>query len=464
MSTVADRLAAFTADLTADSLPPDVAQAGRLHMLDTLGCGLAAYAIGAAAGARAATLEPGTSGPSTAIGSPHGLPSTDAAFTNGVTCHALDFDDTHTGSVAHVSAVVVPAALAAAEAEGAAGADLLAAIVAGSEVVNRLGIAAGYLFHNVGFHPTAVLGVFGAAAAAARVRGLDAATTRQALGIAGSLASGVLEFLSDGSSTKRLHPGFAARSGILAARLAAHGETGPATVIEGRFGLYNAYLRRDDLDIDGQLADLGERWETPNIAYKPYPACHFLHAALDATIEAVGGGVDVDEIEEIVAFVPADVVPIVLEPLADKYAPRSEYDAKFSLPYSVAAYLVRGKVDVMTYVGDAIRERRVLDVARRVRYETKEFPSFGRAFPGGVRIVMRDGSVREAELAHQRGGEANPLGDDEVRAKYRDNARLALSEDEAAAIEDAVLGLDGLGDVSALAALGHAKALDEVAV
>jgi 2-methylcitrate dehydratase PrpD len=463
MSTVAERLAGFTSTLSADALPPEVALAAKLHVLDTLGCGLAAFAVGVASGARDAMLEPGTTGPATAIGAPHGLPGTDAAFYNAVTCHALDFDDTHTGSIAHVSVAIVPAALAAAEAQGATGAELLAAIVAGNEVVTRLGMAAGPLFHNVGFHPTAILGVFGATASAARIMRLDAATTRQALGIAGSLAAGILENLADGSSTKRLHPGFAARSGILAARLAAHGETGPATVIEGRFGLYNAYLRRGDLDIDGQLADLGERWETPNIAYKPYPACHFLHAAVDSAAEATAGGIDVDEIEEIVAFAPSDVVPIVLEPLADKHAPRSEYDAKFSLPYSVASYLVHGKVDVMTYVGDAIRDPRVLDLTQRVRYETKDFPTFGKAFPAGVRVTMRDGSVLEAELPHQRGGEENPLSDDEVRAKYAANAALALGAADAAALEEAVLGVEDLAALDAFAVLGRAASLEGAA-
>lgn len=463
MSTVAEQLADFTSSLSVDTLPAEVVDAAKLHALDTLGCGLAAFAVGVASGAREAVLEEGATGPATAIGVPDGVPSTDAAFYNAVTCHALDFDDTHTGSVAHVSVAVIPAALAAADAYGAGGADLLAAIVAGNEVVNRLGMAAGPLFHNVGFHPTAILGVFGATAATARLRGLDAATTRQALGIAGSLAAGVLEHLSDGSSTKRLHPGFAARSGVLASRLAAFGETGPSTVIEGRFGLYNAFLRRSDLDIDGQLADLGERWETPNIAYKPYPACHFLHAAVDATAEATSGGVDVDDIEEIVAVAPADVVPIVLEPLAAKHAPRSEYDAKFSLPYSVAHQLVHGKVDVMTYVGDAIREPRVLELARRVRYETKDFPTFGEAFPGGVRVRLKDGSVLEAELPHQRGGAGNPLTAGEVRAKYAGNAGLALAADDVSALENAVLRLEELPTTEALTILRSALVLERTA-
>jgi 2-methylcitrate dehydratase PrpD len=455
MSTVAQRLAAFTSKLQASDLPPEVAEAARLHLLDTIGCGLAGYALGVASGARDAVLEEGTSGPATAIGVPGGLPAIDAAMYNGVTCHALDFDDTQTAAVAHVSVAVVPAALAAAQFDGVSGAELLAAIAAGNEVVLRL--AAGPLFHNVGFHPTAILGVFGATAAAARIRGLDAETTTQAFGIAGSLASGVLEHLADGSSTKRLHPGFAARSGILAARLAAHGETGPSTIIEGRFGIYNAYLRRPDLPTADQLDGLGETWLTPTIAYKPYPACHFLHAAVDATVQATAGQtIDPTQITEIVAYAPEDVVPIVLEPLADKHDPRSEYDAKFSLPYSVASMLVRGKVDVMTYVGDAIREEKVLDVARRVRYETKDFPTFGKAFPGGVKISLQDGTVLEGELQHQRGGVENPLTADDVIAKYRSNAEIALGADDVAAVERAILALQDEADLSAFEVLGRA--------
>ena len=271
MSTVAERLAGFTSTLSADALPPEVAVAAKLHVLDTLGCGLAAFAVGVASGARDAMLEPGTTGPATAIGAPHGLPGTDAAFYNAVTCHALDFDDTHTGSIAHVSVAIVPAALAAAESEGRDGGRAARRDRRRQRGRHPPRHGRGAALHNVGFHPTAILGVFGATAAAARIMGLDAATTRQALGIAGSLAAGILENLADGSSTKRLHPGFAARSGILAARLAAHGETGPATVIEGRFGIYNAYLRRGDLDIDGQLSDLGERWERRTSPTSPIP-------------------------------------------------------------------------------------------------------------------------------------------------------------------------------------------------
>lgn len=464
MSTAAQRLAAFTSQLTVDQIPEEVVEAAELHVLDTLGCGLAAHALDIAPAARDAMLEPGVSGPATVIGAPTGLPAADAALANGATCHALDFDDTHTGSIAHVSVAVVPAALAEGETHGASGADTIAAIIAGNEVVTRLGMAAGAAFHARGFHPTAVCGVFGAAAAAARLRGLDAAATAQALGIAGSLAAGILEFLSDGSSTKRLHAGFAAHAGVNAARLAAHGATGPSTVLEGRFGLYNAYLGAVPDALEDQLADLGQRWETPRIAYKPYPACHYVHAALDATVQATRETpVSVDEIEEIVALTTEAGVSLVLEPLEYKHRPRSEYDAKFSLPYSIAAQLIRGKVDVSTYVGDAIREEQVLDLASKVRYEVKDYATFPEALPGGVRIKTTDGRVIEADLEWQRGGPENPMSAADVADKYRTNAELALGADDVELVQRTVLGLHDARDLAPLDALGRASLSEGVA-
>jgi 2-methylcitrate dehydratase PrpD len=455
--TAAQRLASFTSSLTIDAIPEAVLDAAKLHLLDTLGTGLAAHGLDVADYARAAVVEPGVSGPATTIGVDGGLPAADAALANGTICHALDFDDTHSGAVAHVSAVVVPAALAVAEEQGSSGAELLTALVAGNEVVIRLGMVAGAGFHARGFHPTAVCGIFGAVAAAARLRGLDATATTNALGIAGSMASGLLEFLADGSATKRLHPGWAAHAGILATRLAAHGATGPATVFEGRFGVYAAYLDRTDVDLGPSLDDLGERWETPNIAFKPYPACHYIHASLDALRELVEAEpIRPEDVEEIVALTTEAGVPLVLEPLSAKHRPRSEYEAKFSLPYSLASLLVRGGVDVATYTANAIAEPGVLELASRARYEVREYETFPKAFPGGVRVRLRDGTIRETELPYQRGGPDNPMTPDEIAEKFVTNASLALGPDAVARLQSAVLGLEGEQRLDALRALGAA--------
>jgi 2-methylcitrate dehydratase PrpD len=394
----------------------------------------------------------------------YGLPPADAALVNGVTCHALDYDDTHTGAVAHVSVAVVPAALAVAQSEGADGADLLAAVVAGNEIVARLGMAVDTGFHARGFHATAVCGVFGATAAACRLQALDARTVTNALGIAGSMASGLLEYLADGSSTKRLHPGWVAHAAVIASRLAAHGATGPASVFEGRFGVYRAFTARDDVDVDTITAELGERWETPRIAFKPYPACHYMHASLDAAAQALAETpVSTEDIEEIVALTPEAGVSLVLEPLADKHRPRTEYEAKFSLPYSVASLLVRGHVDVSTYTDEAIADPDVLAVAAKVSYEIKHYDTYPQAFPGGVRIHTRDGRTLEAELPYQRGGSENPMSADEVREKFRTNAALALPGEEVEALEAAVTRLERSGDLGAFELLSHAARREGVA-
>ena len=453
MATAAERLAGFASALRHEDLPGEVVEAAKLHLLDTLGCGLAADAVGEATHARAAAAELGGEGEASVIGLPRRLPAASAAFANATLCHGLDFDDTHSDSICHVSVVVCPAGVASAEAAGSSGRDLVAAIVAGNEIVTRLGMAASGAFHRRGFHPTAVCGIFGAAAAAGRLSGLDERGLVNALGIAGSMASGLFAYLEDGSATKPIHPGWAAHGAIVAGLLAAHGATGPAAVLEGRFGLFHAYVDRRDVDLEPQLADLGGRWETLRIAYKPYPACHFMHGSLGAT-ESLVADVDPEEVEEIVVTIPEAGVALVLEPAAAKVAPRTEYEAKFSLQYSTAAMLCRGGVGVSDYVDDAIADPRVLALAGKVRYETREYPSYPQAFPGGVRVRLTDGRTLEADLPHQKGSPENPFSPDDVVAKFRDNASLALDDAAVEALERGVLGLDEQDDArSAFAVL-----------
>jgi 2-methylcitrate dehydratase PrpD len=458
----ARRFAKWTSGLELDDVPAEVAEAAKLHMLDTLGCGLAASALGIATEGRATMAELGGADEATVIGGT-GLPAANAAFANAMVCHGLDFDDTHSDSVAHVSVVTCPVSLAAGEQTGASGRDVLTAVIAANEVVTRVGMAASGLFHRRGFHPTAVCGIFGATAAAGRLGGLDEERTTSALGMAGSLASGLFAYLEDGTATKPIHPAWASHGALVAARLAAHGAEGPPSIFEGKFGLYHAFLGAGpgEIDLEPQLADLGSRWETPRIAYKPYPACHFMHGAVGATAEAAGDGLSPDEIEDIVAFVPAAGVDLVLEPVAAKLAPRTPYEAKFSLQYSTAAMIVHGRCGVTTYADDAIADPDVLELARRVRYEVKDYPSYPAAFPGGVRITTTDGRTLEADLPYQRGGPENPMTADEIRDKYRENARLALDDEAVEALEDSVLALEERDDVrEALAPLAAAAAVE----
>jgi 2-methylcitrate dehydratase PrpD len=458
VSTAAQRFSSFTAELQVDDITVAGRRAATLHALDVVGCGLAAYALGESSYAQAAVDEDGSHGMVTAIGAAKGMAPLDAAFVNGTLCHALDFDDTHPNSVVHVSAGVVPAALAAAQAYQASGADLLAAIVAGNEVSIRLGNAASGQFHARGFHPTGVCGVFGATAAAARARRLDADRTAQALGIAGSMAAGLLEFLADGSETKRLHPGWAAQAGLAAVRLAAHGATGPATVFEGQRGFFATYMHGEPNTLEDELATLGQRWVTTEIAYKPYPACHYTHAPVDALVEALRGiPLVAEDVESIVGYTDATGVSLVCEPAADKVHPRTPYDAKFSLPYCLAYRLVHGRLDVTSFTAEAIADPVVRELTPRISYEQRQYAPAPDAFGGGVKVTTRAGRVVEAELRYQRGGAENPMSEADIIAKYRSNAALALGEAKAEDLETALLELATQTDAAFLTVLGSAE-------
>lgn len=433
----AERLAEWSSALELDDVPAEVAAAAKLHLLDAVGAGLAAVAFGQLEAARAVALEIGGEPEATALGLSRRVGAGAAALANGATMHALDFDDTHEVTLIHSSVVVGATVLAVGEAVGADGAELLAAAIAGYEVSSRVGLAAPGALHLKGFHPTSVCGVFAAAAAAARLRGLGAEQTANALGIAGSQASGLMEYLADGSQTKPLHAGWAAHAGIVAAALAAHGATGPASVLEGRFGLLASHL--GEFDQAALTAALGERWETTQIAFKAYPVCHLSHSVLDAVRES---GLGPDEVEEIVAEVAGEVaIGLVLEPAERKLRPSTPYEAKFSLPYCIAALLVRGELGLDSFTADAIADERVLELAAKVGYEVVDFGPGGGDLAGGVR-ARAGGKQFAARVLTPRGSPSNPLSDEDVRRKFLANASLALPAAEAEHLLELIEGLE----------------------
>lgn len=450
--TLAARLANFAAGLRYDDLPPAVVTSVRLRVLDILGIALAASTHDFAP----AVLQPleawGARGDCTVVGAKGTAPPPLAALTNGTLAHGLDFDDTHAASITHASAVVLPAALAVGEAEGADGRAVVTAAVAGYEAITRLGMAAAGAFHARGWHATSVCGPFAAALAAGRLTGLDAGRLTAALGLAGSVASGVQEFLADGSWSKRLHAGWAAHGGVVAAALARGGFTGPATILEGRFGLYRTFLGAEP---DPRPFDtLGREWETLRVGFKPYPCCHYLHAYLDCALALRREhGIGVDEIEAVECLVPAGEVPIICEPRAAKLRPRTTYDAQFSLPFTLAAALSDDRVGLDTFAPERLADERLLALASRVGHAVDPASRFPDGFPGWVRLRLRDGRVMEAREPDGRGGPARPLPPEAIVAKFRDNAARALPTGRVAALERAALGVDALDDVSALLAL-----------
>ncbi|MEX2105975.1 MAG: MmgE/PrpD family protein [Solirubrobacterales bacterium] len=448
----AESLAEWSSALELPEIPAAVVEAAKLHILDAVGSGLAALSFDELTAPRAVALEMGGEPEATALGLPRRVGAGPAALANGSLMHALDFDDTHEVALVHSSAVVAAAVLAVGEALGAAGEDALAAAIAGYEISSRIGLANPGALHRRGFHPTSVCGVFAAAAATSRLRGLSAEQTANALGIAGSQASGLMEFLADGSQTKPLHAGWAAFAGITAAALASHGATGPASVLEGRFGLLASHV--GEFDESGLAAELGSRWETTQIAFKPYPSCHCTHAVLDAVASA---GIGAGEVEEMVALVPGDVaVELVLEPAQRKKRPATPYDAKFSLPYCIGALLVRGELGVDAFTPAAIEDERILEIAARVSYEVVDFEN-GNDLSGGIR-ARAGGRTFEELVLRPRGGPANPMGADELREKFRRNASLALPAEEVRRLGDALSELDTRSVADVAAGLSRARA------
>ncbi|MFQ5566676.1 MAG: MmgE/PrpD family protein, partial [Paracoccaceae bacterium] len=441
MSTAARRIAQFAAGLRLADIPAEVVAAAKLHFLDAIGVGLAASTVPLSAGWAGAAQRIGGAGPATVLGRAGGRSAAAAALANGAQIHSLEYDDTHIGSVVHGGAVAAPAALAAAEEAEASGDRLLAGYIAAWEVMIRLGLAAPGAYQASGFQVSAVGGALGAATAAAAIGGMTRDRAVSALGIAGSQASGLLEFLSDGATVKALHPGWAAHTGIAAAALAEAGMTGPASVLEGRFGFLAAFAR--DPAAAGRLAahldQLGEVWHLPDAAFKLYPCCHYIHPYLEA-MQALSDGLRRDEIASITCHVAPPAAALICEPWKRRQNPASGYDGKWGLAYCLAALLVDGRVDVTTFAGAP--DPAVVHVARRIGWEPLAPHHFPHRFEAAIDVRLADGAIRKFEIRQVRGGPGRPIREAEVLEKFRANAARALPPPSVERLAETILSLE----------------------
>jgi|SoiMethySBSTD1v2_1073268.scaffolds.fasta_scaffold17309_6 2-methylcitrate dehydratase PrpD len=447
---ISETLAAFAHDLAPAAIPAEVRERARHLMLDATGIALASGRYDFAHKAMTAIAGLGGIGSVPVIGMPARLPPRDAALINGILVHGLDFDDTHTGGVIHATSSVWPTVLAISYARGASGSDLVTAYVAGVETATRLAAVGSGPFHQLGFHPTGLIGIFGCTLAAGTLMGLTPQALTMAQGIALSMAAGSLEFLEDGAWTKRMHPGWAAQSAITAAALAQQGFVGPSRAYEGRFGLFRAYLQAGvEAERWGRAtAALGQVWETMAVAVKPLPACHFTHACSDAAIALMKQHkFGIGDIEHIKALVPAEVVKTVCEPVANKRRPANAYDAQFSIPYLVAASLVRGRFTLAELEPEVLSDERILALCDRVDYETDPRSTFPRHYTGEVQIALRDGRRLVHREALNRGCADRPLSNADIVEKFTGNARMRLSARQADEVREAVLGLEQAADV-----------------
>ncbi|MBO0756229.1 MAG: MmgE/PrpD family protein, partial [Bradyrhizobiaceae bacterium] len=416
---MADRLAAWLATLDPITLPNAVTDMARRLVLDVLGLCIAARK----ADYVKATLSACDRGGScTAFGHPGCFSAFDAALINGTAAHGEDFDDTFEGGPVHTGAVIVPAVLAACERESADSDRLLIGIASGAELICRLALVTPKAIHTAGFHPTAVLGALAAAGGVAAALGLDPPRAAAAIGIAGSMASGIIEYLAEGTWTKRMHAGWAAQAGIRAALLARAGFTGPRTVLEGTHGFFQAFAPSLRPDFARLLDGLGSQWLMPSIAFKSYACGTMTQPYIDCAIALAERGIPADQIVEIVCQVGEGTVHRLWEPLSAKYAPPTPYAAKFSTPFCMAVGFFDRRAGFGQFTDQRIRDQTVLAFARRIRYEIDPGNPYPAAFTGHLRAVLRDGSVQEINQDHLRGGALAPLSAAELERKFVDNA------------------------------------------
>jgi 2-methylcitrate dehydratase PrpD len=361
-------------------------------------------------------------GPCTAIGHSRKLSAAGAALVNGTAAHGEDFDDTFEGGPVHAGAVVVPAVLAACERHGADGRAALLGIAVGCEVLCRLSLVVPKAVHKSGFHPTAVFGVMGAAAGVGAALKLTAKQIVDALGIAGSMAGGIIEYLAEGASTKRMHPGWAAQSGLRAALLGRAGFSGPRTVFEGVHGLFNGFAHTTQGDYAALTGDFGKRWVIETLAFKPYPCGTMAHPYIDCA-RRLAAKVKADDIRDIVCEVAEGTVHRLWEPLAVKQRPPNGYAAKFSTPFLIATGFVQGGVGLDAFTDKAVRDERVLSLASKISFVIDPKNPYPHNYTGHLRATLNDGRVVEERQPHLRGGAHEPLTRKDIEDKFALNAR-----------------------------------------
>ena len=416
---VAETIAAWLSSLSPDDVPGEAAATARRLLIDVVGLCAAArretYVL--------ATLGAIDRGECTVLGHVGSFDAFGAALVNGTAAHGEDYDDTFEGGPVHSGAVIIPAVLAACERERLDGGRLLVGIATGVELMCRMSLVAPMATHNAGFHPTAVFGALASAGAVAAALRLPVDAAASALGVSGSMASGIIEYLTEGTWTKRMHAGWAAQSGIRAALMARSGFLGPRTVFDGPNSLYRAFAPSVKPDFDPLVGDLGARWLMPSIAFKPYPCGTMVQPFIDCAMSLAADGVRAGDVQEIVCKVAAGTVPRLWEPLANKHNPPTPYAAKFSTPFCMAIGFLSGKVGLAQFNDASIRDRDALALAAKIRYEVNPQDEYPRKFTGHLRATLKDGMHREYRQPYIRGGVEAPLSDGELESKFMENAR-----------------------------------------
>ncbi len=427
----------FLHALEPRDLPSEVLDRARYFLLDYLAVAIRGSQEESARSVQRMIKRTGAAGCATIIGTPLRTMPALAALANGTASHGIELDDTHSGGSIHLGTTMYSVALALAETMPATPQDrFLAAVVAGFEAAARIAMAVQPREHYaLGFHPTQTCGVFGAAVTASKLLGLSAEQTLSALGIAGSMAAGSMEFLAEGAWTKRIHPGLAAQNGIQAALLAAEGFIGPRRILEGRDGFLHAHSRHP---LPQRLTEgLGASFEILRTAVKPHACCRYMQGPIDAILLLVREhGIVPDQISKIQVAVLEAGWGIVCEPAERKYHPESIVDAQFSMPFGAAIAVLRGAAGLDQFTLQQIRSPLVQRMMSTVVLEKDDRleTAFPREWPARVVIHVSNGQSHERLIRYPKGDPENPLTWAEMTAKFQSLAGSLMSADRCARI------------------------------
>ena len=443
-----EEIARFVVDTPAASIPAEVVAAARDGVLDGLGVALAGSLEPASRIIADYVRDVGGTPQASIIGHSFKTSAPLAALANGTMAHALDYDDVIWLMSGHPTVPVLPAVLALGEMLHTPGREALAAYIIGVEVEARIGSGIGSHHYAVGWHPTATLGTLGAAAAAARLLGLNVQQTRTALGIAASEASGLRQ--NFGTMTKPFHAGMAARNGVVAAILAGKGFTADESILEEQFGFCAVLGGEGKYDLAAMTRNLGSPFALvdPGLDMKPYPCCRFIHRCIDAMLHIVGehhpAPEDVAEVEcHTSPFVPQIVI---------HHHPRTALEGKFSTEYCMARSLMDGQMRIAQFTGEKVLDPAAQELLEKVRYVHPAGAEAERQ-PEKVVVKLRDGRQHSHEVLHAKGSPENPLTPEELKTKYRDCAGTVLTAEATERSLALVSRLEGVRDIAELCAL-----------
>lgn len=422
-----ENLAKFVHELSYESLGQNVIQRAKELMIDCIGVAIAGSKEQSAKNAILAIKNmPNTQGNIKLWANDERFALSYAVMANGICSHALDFDDTHTASILHGSAIFTPLVLALAQELSLNGKKIIEAFVCAWEVSSRIGIASAGSFHKRGFHTTAIAGGFGAVVAAAKMLDLTYEQIVHAIGICGSTSAGINEFLSNGSTSKVIHIANAIHNAINTAYFAKSGMSGPISVFEGRDNIFKTHGIQELCDKKMLTKTLGSEWEILNVSIKPYPTCHFAHGFIDCALE-LRNEINLSDIKEIHCFVDEVPINFICDPIEQKFAPQTAYLAKFSLPFLISLAFFDGKINLKSF--ENLQRNELIDLAKKVSYEqakpnTTGFPKY---FPGNMQIRLNNEKIVNKNVKINKGNPENPLKFYEVLDKFKENTATILS-------------------------------------